>query len=162
MPRFEDLTQLHSRRTFLQGMALAPLLFRAASLHGLRARLEPAKILADPASVPGITDFRLRPNYPAKSPLDDVLRLVAPGSDEYVTEKYAFEIEAILNEWSRAIKASDQSGAGLQGDWRRASPERVGDEVAALPGVPDAPREAEGLRGTGLRRLEIGGFDDLP
>lgn len=111
MPRFEDLTQLHSRRTFLQGMALAPLLFRAASLHGLRARLEPAKILADPASVPGITDFRLRPNYPAKSPLDDVLRLVAPGSDEYVTEKYAFEIEAILNEWSRAIKAPDESSS---------------------------------------------------
>ena len=36
--------------------------------------------------------FVLTPHYPAKSPLDDVFRLVAPGSDEFVTEKVCFEI----------------------------------------------------------------------
>ena len=49
--------------------------------------------------------LRLTPRYPAKSPLDDVLRLVVPGSDEFVTEKYAFEIGRLLNDWSQALKA---------------------------------------------------------
>jgi Flp pilus assembly protein TadD/peroxiredoxin len=39
------------------------------------------------------TDFRLTPAYPAGSPLDDALRLVVPGTDRYVTEKYAAEIQ---------------------------------------------------------------------
>ncbi len=51
-------------------------------------------------------DIRFKPHYPTPSLLADVLRLVAPGSDEYVTEKYAFEIETILNGWGRALKAS--------------------------------------------------------
>ncbi|WP_348267792.1 FG-GAP-like repeat-containing protein [Edaphobacter paludis] len=42
----------------------------------------------------------------------DILRLVAPGSDEYATEKYAFEVDTLLQEWSRSLKASvhDLSG----------------------------------------------------
>ena len=52
------------------------------------------------------SDVRLTPHYPARSPLEDVLRLVAPGSDEYVTEKYAFEIETLLQQWSQALKTS--------------------------------------------------------
>jgi Flp pilus assembly protein TadD/peroxiredoxin len=51
-------------------------------------------------------DVRLIPHYPARSPLEGVLRLVAPGSDEYVTEKYAFEIESLLHAWSEALRAS--------------------------------------------------------
>ena len=51
-------------------------------------------------------DIRLTPHYPAKSPLEDVLRLLAPGSDEYVTERYAFEIGSQLNHWSQALVAS--------------------------------------------------------
>ncbi len=46
------------------------------------------------------SDFRLTPHYPAKSPLDDVLLKVVPGADEYVTEKYAFEIMPLLKQWS--------------------------------------------------------------
>jgi len=34
-----------------------------------------------------------------------VLRLVAPGSDEFVTERYAFEIGRLLDEWSQALKS---------------------------------------------------------
>ena len=51
-------------------------------------------------------DFRLIPHYPAKSPLDDVLRLVLPGSDEFITEKYASEIMALLDEWSRGLRTT--------------------------------------------------------
>ncbi|HUV69981.1 MAG TPA: tetratricopeptide repeat protein [Terracidiphilus sp.] len=36
----------------------------------------------------------------------DVLSLVAPGSDDYITEKYAFEIGVLLNAWSLSLKAS--------------------------------------------------------
>jgi Tfp pilus assembly protein PilF/peroxiredoxin len=42
---------------------------------------------------------RFLPRYPKKSPLDDVIRYLAPGSDEYVTEKYADEIAGTLRAW---------------------------------------------------------------
>jgi len=62
---------------------------------------------APPRAVPSFpfADFRVTPHYPAKSPLDDVLRLVPPGADEFVTEKYALEIGRLLNEWGQALKA---------------------------------------------------------
>src|SRR5271163_485068 len=53
-----------------------------------------------------LSDALLTPHYPAKSPLEGVLRLVAPGSDEYVTERYAFEIGTLLQRWSEALRAS--------------------------------------------------------
>jgi Flp pilus assembly protein TadD len=93
-----------SRRTFLRGMRWTPVLFLPAPIYkaelcssflGLARRGEP--------SFP-LDDFRITPHYPAKSPLDDALRLVAPGSDEYVTEKYAFEIARQLEEWSRGLR----------------------------------------------------------
>ncbi len=44
--------------------------------------------------------FRLTPHYRAKSPLEDVLRHVEPGLDNFPTEKYAEEIEAVLKDWT--------------------------------------------------------------
>ncbi len=41
------------------------------------------------------------------------MRLVAPGSDDYIAEKYAFEIEAILNKWGDDLKASPRNHATL-------------------------------------------------
>jgi tetratricopeptide (TPR) repeat protein/peroxiredoxin len=41
------------------------------------------------------------------------MRLVAAGSDDYLTEKYAFEIEAILNKWGEDLKASPRNQATL-------------------------------------------------
>jgi Flp pilus assembly protein TadD/peroxiredoxin len=66
------------------------------------------RFAAAPRTVPSFpfADFRFTPHYPAKSPLDDVLRLVTPGADEFVTEKYAFEIGRLLNEWSRGLKTA--------------------------------------------------------
>ena len=45
--------------------------------------------------------YRFTPHYPAKSPLDDILRLVVPGSDEFKAEKYAFEIKQVLDTWTK-------------------------------------------------------------
>ena len=36
--------------------------------------------------------------------MSDVLRLVDPGSDEFVTESYVAEIEPLLGKWSRAFR----------------------------------------------------------
>ena len=74
-------------------MLFCPAPFLASSF-----RFEPSEnLLRDPSDL-SFADIRLTPHYPSKSPLEDVLRLVAPGSDEYVTERYAFEIGSQLNQ----------------------------------------------------------------
>ena len=55
----------------------------------------------------------MTPHYPAKSPLDDVLLKVVPGADEYLTEKYAFEIMPLLNQWSVELSAAPPALASL-------------------------------------------------
>src|SRR5271155_3732757 len=104
MSRRKDPKRSLSRRAFLKRMGLVPTLFHPAPFHGLPFLIEPLSASYQP-SFP-LADYRLTPSYPAKSPLEDVLRRVAPGTDEFVTEKYAAEIEPLLDAWSRALKAS--------------------------------------------------------
>ena len=52
------------------------------------------------------TDVRLTPHYPTKSPLDEILLKAGHVADEYITEKYAFEIMQLLGEWGRALKTT--------------------------------------------------------
>ncbi len=91
-------SQRVSRRRLLQGLAASPLLYRAAPLCG-EWYLSPPGNLA----VPAYTEARFTPQYPARSPLEDVLRHIAPGSDAYVTEVYAQEIGAVLRQWSASM-----------------------------------------------------------
>jgi Flp pilus assembly protein TadD/peroxiredoxin len=105
---------LFSRRSVLKSLVFAPWAFRPAPLHGSWLAREEA--LSGTGAIPALNasdgshfpfhDVRLTPHYPAKSPLDDVLRLVPPGSDSYITEKYAFEVESLLRAWARSIVAS--------------------------------------------------------
>ena len=104
MPRHTIDHSFLSRRALLKGLGLTPLLLRPSPLHGYSLLFGPLGGPPDPAFP--FSDLRLKPRYPAKSPLEDVLRLVAPGSDEFVTEKYAFEIESVLQQWSAALKTS--------------------------------------------------------
>src|SRR5437763_1666880 len=92
-----------SRRKFLQGMRWAPALFIPSPLFGLPMRAFSAD--ERPAALP-FSDFRVLPRYPAKSPLDDVFRQVIPGADEFITEKYVFEIMPLLAAWGAALKSS--------------------------------------------------------
>src|SRR5689334_2646425 len=96
--------QILSRRTFLRGMSWTPLLFVPASLFASPFRPLSTDFFSDRAPFP--ENFRLTPHYPAKSPLDDVLRLVTPGSDEYITEKYAYEIMPLLTAWGERLKSA--------------------------------------------------------
>jgi Flp pilus assembly protein TadD/peroxiredoxin len=95
-----------SRRAFLQGITWAPALFLPGAFCGLPYWLEGARVAGGRNTGLAFADFRLTPHYPAKSPLDDVLRQVVPGGDEYITEKYAFEIMRLLDEWSRGVKSA--------------------------------------------------------
>jgi len=102
-----------SRRIFLQQMRWAPVLFLPAPLARtlIRAGTQP---LAAPQLFPfHLADARFTPHYPEKSPLADVLRLAAPGTDEYLTEAYAFQLMALLEEWSRHLKLDAPATATL-------------------------------------------------
>jgi tetratricopeptide (TPR) repeat protein/peroxiredoxin len=103
MPPRKNESQSLSRRSLLKGMGLAPFFLRSAPFYGSSFLFESPKSVLDHAFP--FSDVRLTPHYPAQSPLQDVLRLVAPGSDEYITEKYAFEIGAILQKWSVAFRS---------------------------------------------------------
>jgi len=49
-------------------------------------------------------DYRLTPHYRTQPPLEDVLRMIEPGLDAFITEKYAEQIEAILANWSAGLQ----------------------------------------------------------
>jgi tetratricopeptide (TPR) repeat protein len=101
-----------SRRAILKGLAMAPVLFRPAPFFG-------APVFPGSLAIPGpdeahpFSDTRFVPQYPSRSPLADVFDLLAPGSDEYVTEKYAVEIESTLKNWAAELKESPRKIAGL-------------------------------------------------
>jgi tetratricopeptide (TPR) repeat protein/peroxiredoxin len=109
MARQKDEDHAFSRRTFLKQLRWAPVLFLPAPLSSFPLRPSLAETPGDRYPAFDFTDFRLTPHYPAKSALDDVLRKVATGTDEYITEKYAFEIMRLLDEWSHALKEAPHS-----------------------------------------------------
>jgi len=106
MMRSKSLDYRLTRRAFLEKMRWAPLLFLPAPLRGSPFRQAFAGNVADRSTPIPLADFRLNPHYPVKSPLEQVLRLVAPGSDEYVTEKYAFEIGRLLDGWGKELRSA--------------------------------------------------------
>lgn len=104
--RRKDGAHLLTRREILRSVALVPAALRAAPLFAgpLLSSFANAG-LERKSSIP-FADLRLTPRYPVKSPLADVIALVTPGSDGYITEKYADEIGSVLKKWSDALKAS--------------------------------------------------------
>lgn len=104
MPDQSNPKALPSRRRLLKSIGLAPLLLRPAPFWGY-SPLFHAAVSGDPPRFP-FTDARFKPHYPAQSPLAGVLSLVSPGSDEYPTEKYAFEIDSLLQQWSQVLRES--------------------------------------------------------
>src|SRR6266852_3023724 len=113
MVRHKDEKHIFPRRTFLRGMQWAPVLFLPAPIHAFPFPSILTETSGDRISAFPFGDFRLTPHYPAKSPLDDVLSRVVPGADEYVTEKYAFEIMGLLAAWSESLKAAPPALAVL-------------------------------------------------
>jgi len=105
-------------------MRWAPVVFLPASLRASPFGRLPVAADRDGCVPFQVADVRLKPHYPSQSPLDDVLRLVVPGSDEFVTEKYAFEIARALRGWSTALRGKLQASAAekfldpaVEGTW---------------------------------------------
>ncbi len=140
--------QLLSRRTLLKSMGMAPLLFRAAPLHGAALLFGQGRPRLGAGEEFDFSDVRLVPHYPAKSPLADVLRLVTPGSDEFITEKYAVEIESRLKEWGLRLKASPRDTAALA--------KLVNASIAAPTLVPTAETTLRSGGGLEIVRRKFG------
>ncbi len=56
----------------------------------------------------------MHPHYRAQRELDTVLKKVQPGFDEFITEKYAAQVEATLREWSSQLLDSPQKTAAIE------------------------------------------------
>ncbi len=95
-----------TRREILKGLALTPMALRAAPIFAGPLLSSFPSLLVDRLSGIHFADLRLTPSSPVKSPLAEVAAFVTPGSDGYVTEKYADEIDSVLQRWSDALKAS--------------------------------------------------------
>ena len=94
-------------------MGFVPLLLRPAPLFGASRLFAVPENPSHSQAIFPFADIRLLPHYPAQSPLADVLKLVAPGSDQFATEKYAFEIESALKQWSDDLKNSTRDHSAL-------------------------------------------------
>jgi tetratricopeptide (TPR) repeat protein len=103
-----------SRRALLKSMGMAPVVFSAAPLFRASLLFGQPEDSAGRNAALSFADIRIIPHYPEPSPLADILRLVAPGSDDYATEQYACEIESLLREWGRSLKTSIRNIAALE------------------------------------------------
>jgi Tfp pilus assembly protein PilF/peroxiredoxin len=92
-----------SRRNFLKTIGWTPALFLPTPFQASPFWLRSHHPAPDRLSAFPLADFRLTPRYPAKAPLDALLQQVGPGSDEFLTEQYAFEITRLLADWSAAL-----------------------------------------------------------
>jgi Tfp pilus assembly protein PilF/peroxiredoxin len=103
-----------SRRAFVKQMAWAPLLFVPAPFagivlgRGLRA-IPAVRIPHFP-----FADTLFVPNYPEKSPLDALLGLSTPGTDDYRGEGYAAQISSLLLAWSEELRVNPRRLSALQ------------------------------------------------
>lgn len=66
-----------------------------------------------PASSPIPAEYHLHPHYRSERPLDAVLLKVQPGSDQFISEKYAAAMEEVLGEWSASLLRSPREMGGL-------------------------------------------------
>jgi Flp pilus assembly protein TadD/peroxiredoxin len=92
-----------SRRQFLASLGWTPTVLLPAPIIAWPFRsLIPSRFGDGSRNLP-FADARLTPHFPTPSPLDEVLRRVAPGTDGFLTELYAAEILQLLEEWRRGL-----------------------------------------------------------
>ncbi|HUI43332.1 MAG TPA: FG-GAP-like repeat-containing protein [Terriglobia bacterium] len=67
---------------------------------------------SEPAAGGARGELRLIPHYPKPSPLEEVLRYLRPGGDEFLGEKFAEQVEDVLAGWTEALTRSDVQALG--------------------------------------------------
>jgi tetratricopeptide (TPR) repeat protein len=60
------------------------------------------------------SEYQLHPHYRAERPLDAVLAKVQTGCDDFITEKYADQMGAILDEWRNALLEAPRNARALE------------------------------------------------
>ena len=99
-----------SRRQFLRYCQGASLTLLPSALP--LSFVWPSAVTPDSA----VPDARqLHPQYRVKLGIEDLLRKVPPGFDEFQNEKYADEIAAILDRWSAQLLVAAQDSAIISG-----------------------------------------------
>src|SRR5215472_12344266 len=93
-----------SRRDFLKTISCTPAFFLSAPFH-----VAPFFASTRRSVIPLVSDLRLTPHYPSRSALDDLLRKITPGNDEFVSEKYAYAIIEHLRNWSAQITGTSSA-----------------------------------------------------
>src|SRR5690349_8890343 len=94
-----------SRRTLLKQLRWAPVLFLPGRIAAVPFQPQSAKV----GSNCELHDFHLIPHYATKPPIEDLFVQLLPGADEFVSEKYAAELERVLAGWSRDLKTDRSS-----------------------------------------------------
>ena len=141
MPHRSNAKAVLSRRKLLKGLGASALALRAAPFWGeslLPPSLDWRSLLA-PSNAE--TDLRYRPHYPAQSSLADILRLVPPGTDSYITERYAVEIEGVFQQWSEELRRSPHNYAALS----KALPDRL-EATLLTPARQSTKRDRAGIQ----------------
>jgi Flp pilus assembly protein TadD/peroxiredoxin len=134
-----------SRRKFLSTIGWTPALLLPAPLSAWPGNSLWSARFAKQSSNLSFADARLIPHFPTPSPLDDLLRKVIPGTDEFVTEKYAAVISQLLNQWSRGLTLGSPALQHVT--------EFSSDAIAATSWQPDEERSLRSDHGiTVLRR----------
>src|SRR5579863_4268137 len=102
---------LASRRKFLKQMGWAPVLFLPSSLKSPLLLVSPPGI--DRGAHFPFADVRLESHYPVTSRLDEIMRLAAPGSDEYAAEGYVAAIKSAMSVWGTQLKEAPPATTAL-------------------------------------------------
>src|SRR5215469_6290640 len=97
-----------SRRDFLKTISCTPVLFLPDTFH-----VSPLFGSTHRSVVALFSDLRLTPRYPSKSPLDELLGKITPGNDDFVSEKYAYEIIEILSNWNTQLTGNSPANTLL-------------------------------------------------
>ena len=106
MPGSKDGNHDPSRRTFLKQMRWAPVLFVPAPICNPLFWAPGLHRLSTAQTPFPFSDMAFEPHYPAKSPLDEILRIAAPGGDEFTFEGYAVEIALCWGSGARTSSAA--------------------------------------------------------
>jgi tetratricopeptide (TPR) repeat protein len=98
-----------SRREFLQYCQGVPLAFLPSPASSFL--FSPFHV-GQQSAIPG--ELHLRPQYRVRRGIEDVLRKVPAGFDDFVTEKYHDQVDSVFREWSSHLLQSPQSTAALE------------------------------------------------
>src|SRR5271165_1136707 len=95
----------------------------------------------------GDAGYQIHPHYRSRRPLDDLLKKVQPGLDQFVSEKYAGQIAAILAGWSASLRSAPP---GIQ-----PIGQSLGEGLSAASLRPTQSRLARSSAGIWVRQNEF-------